>query len=259
MLASNVIVNSANSEPTEEPVQFEGIRSTQQIEFMKNRIKKLERQVESLTQKLEDDEKAYRHEVENLKEKVNGRVKENKDKFNLFEGCCNSLQASLADLDIRQLLLENTNVGARHIWKVDKLRDRIASAVSEENRPIQSPPYFTDKFGYKFRMRLYLNGDGTGKNTHVSLFFVLMRSQYDDLLSWPFRCRITFRLLKPTNLDESHTESFLSPPGSKSFSQPTQDMNIASGLPLFLHKNKLQEFIKNDAIYIELTISEPIK
>jgi len=38
--------------------------------------------------------------------------------------------------------------------------------------------------------RLYLNGDGMGKGTHVSLFFVIMRGAYDALLKWPFRQKV---------------------------------------------------------------------
>jgi len=38
--------------------------------------------------------------------------------------------------------------------------------------------------------RLYLNGDGMGKGTHVSLFFVVMRGAYDALLKWPFRQKV---------------------------------------------------------------------
>jgi len=39
--------------------------------------------------------------------------------------------------------------------------------------------------------RLYLNGDGMGKGTHVSLFFVVMRGAYDALLKWPFRQKVS--------------------------------------------------------------------
>jgi hypothetical protein len=39
-------------------------------------------------------------------------------------------------------------------------------------------------------MRLYLNGDGVGKGTHISLFFVIMKGEYDLLLSWPFKHKV---------------------------------------------------------------------
>ena len=49
--------------------------------------------------------------------------------------------------------------------------------------------------GYKMCARLYLNGDGMGKGTHVSLFFVVMRGTYDALLKWPFRQKVSCSLL----------------------------------------------------------------
>jgi len=46
--------------------------------------------------------------------------------------------------------------------------------------------------------RLYLNGDGMGKGTHVSLFFVVMRGAYDALLKWPFRQKV--RVIQVTDI-----------------------------------------------------------
>ena len=52
------------------------------------------------------------------------------------------------------------------------------------------PAFYTAKYGYKLCLRLYLNGDGTGKRTHLSLFIVIMRGEYDALLPWPFRNKV---------------------------------------------------------------------
>jgi len=34
-----------------------------------------------------------------------------------------------------------------------------------------------------------------GKEKHLSLFFVIMKSDYDAFLPWPFRPKVTFKLL----------------------------------------------------------------
>lgn len=39
-------------------------------------------------------------------------------------------------------------------------------------------------------LRIYLNGDGTGRGTHLSLFFVVMRGPHDALLRWPFNQKV---------------------------------------------------------------------
>lgn len=43
-------------------------------------------------------------------------------------------------------------------------------------------------------LRIYLNGDGTGRGTHLSLFFVVMRGHSDALLKWPFNQKVTLTL-----------------------------------------------------------------
>lgn len=39
-------------------------------------------------------------------------------------------------------------------------------------------------------LRVYLNGDGTGRGTHLSLFFVVMKGPHDALLRWPFNQKV---------------------------------------------------------------------
>lgn len=39
-------------------------------------------------------------------------------------------------------------------------------------------------------LRIYLNGDGTGRGSHLSLFFVVMRGLSDALLKWPFNQKV---------------------------------------------------------------------
>ena len=42
---------------------------------------------------------------------------------------------------------------------------------------------------------VFANGLGRGAGTHVSIFFYLMRGEYDDKLVWPFRGDITVQLV----------------------------------------------------------------
>ena len=49
--------------------------------------------------------------------------------------------------------------------------------------------------GYKMCVRAYLNGDGSGYNTHLSLFFVIMKGEFDNLLKWPFDHKVSMILV----------------------------------------------------------------
>ena len=77
-----------------------------------------------------------------------------------------------------------------------------------------------------------------GRSTHVSLFFVVMKSEYDQLLTWPMQKRIAFELINHVNEAESVIESFVSSPTSSSFQRPTNNINVASGYPMFVPLEK---------------------
>ncbi len=36
-----------------------------------------------------------------------------------------------------------------------------------------------------------------GRGKYLSVFFVIMRGEYDDLLPWPFKQKVTFELFHP--------------------------------------------------------------
>ena len=103
---------------------------------------------------------------------------------------------------------------------------------------------------------MYLNRDGIGRDAHISLFFILLKSDYDYLLELPFYKEVTCRLLNPENLDESKSKSFMPSIDSPCNSKPKISMNKASGFPLFIEKNKLfsDGFIKKDCMYIEIEV-----
>ena len=123
---------------------------------------------------------------------------------------------------------------------------------------LHSAPCFTDRYGYKFCARLYLYGDGIGKCTHVSLFFVLMKSEYDNVTKWPFKQRVTFRLNAQEGTTKPIKESFMPDDNSSSFKQPQKSMNIAAGCPMFISIEDLENggFIKDDSFFIEINVAK---
>ena len=105
--------------------------------------------------------------------------------------------------------------------------------------------------------RVYLNGDGMGKGTHLSLFFVIMKGDYDALLVWPFKQKVTLSLLDH-NKKQDIVDAFRPDPTSSSFRRPTSDMNIASGCPLFMPLSLLEDptraYVKDDVVFIKIAV-----
>ena len=177
-------------------------------------------------------------------------------KIEALENGSAHLTADISDVNLRIQLLENTTYNGRTVWKIDNLTHRKQQAVTGQITCLHSAPSFQERSGYKFYTRLYLNGDGVGKHTHVSVFFVLGKSEYDALLQWPFGQKVLFRLINPYDNAKHVTAQFTPDVKSNSYARPTKDMNVAVGCPKFLPKNELCQYITDDCIFIE-TIVDP--
>ena len=162
---------------------------------------------------------------------------------------------NLAEHDVKIQMLEATSYDGKYIWKIDDWSRRFKDSASGKTPSIYSPPFYVGRFGYKVCARVYPNGDGAGKDSHLSLFFVIMRGEYDALLAWPFHHKVTFRLL-----DQEHhqdvTDTFRPDPNSSSFKKPTTNMNIASGCPTFISHTALQTggYARGNTLFIKILV-----
>ena len=188
-----------------------------------------------------------KRDVEELKSKIGNMQDKNQD-----------FSKSIADMDLKVQLQENKTLNGELIWKIDKVDFRMTQARSGKVVVLHSAPCYTKQYEYKYCTRLYLQGDGMGRSTHVSLFFVVMKSEYDQLLTWPMQRRITFELINHVNEAESVIESFISNPRSSSFQRPANNMNVASGCPMFISIEKFLTggFIVDNCAYIKTTVQE---
>jgi hypothetical protein len=108
------------------------------------------------------------------------------------------------------------------------------------------------------RARLYLYGDGNARRTHLSLFFVLMRSEHDGILKFPFNYKVTFCLYDQTSAQRHIIDSFRPDIKSNSFQRPRSDMNIASGIPKFFPLAMIQQeenpYVRDDTMFIKIMV-----
>ena len=84
-----------------------------------------------------------------------------------------------------------------------------------------------------------------------------MWSQYDALLTWPFKQKVTFMLLDQGSAGEHVVDAFTPDPNSSSFKRPVSEMNIASGCPLFVPLTLLESnrsYIKDDTIFVKIVV-----
>ena len=177
-------------------------------------------------------------------------------KLQRVENTMSSMELRQNELELRMRLLETASYNGKLIWRLTNYAKRKQDAVNGRTLSLYSQPFYTSQFGYKMCARVYLNGDGMGKGTHLSLFFVVMRGECDPLLQWPFRQRVSMSLLDQSGAGRHITDNFRPDPTSTSFQKPRMEMNIASGSPMFAEQTVVEsdKYLRDDTIFIRITV-----
>jgi hypothetical protein len=68
------------------------------------------------------------------------------------------------------------------VWKIESYQRKRQDAINGVKTALYSPPFYSAQYGYKMCAKIYMNGDGFGKGSHLSLFFVVVRGELNDLL-----------------------------------------------------------------------------
>uniref|UniRef100_A0A8D0H1K7 TNF receptor-associated factor n=1 Tax=Sphenodon punctatus TaxID=8508 RepID=A0A8D0H1K7_SPHPU len=163
---------------------------------------------------------------------------------------------AMAEMEQQVRDMEAATYDGVFIWKIADFARKRQEAISGRSPAIFSPAFYTSKYGYRMCLRIYLNGDGTGRGTHLSLFFVVMKGPNDALLRWPFNQKVTLMLLDQNNR-EHVIDAFRPDVTSSSFQRPVSEMNIASGCPLFCPIAKMESknsYVRDDTIFIKAIV-----
>nr|XP_002734368.1 PREDICTED: TNF receptor-associated factor 2-like [Saccoglossus kowalevskii] len=223
---------------------------------LERKVNTYEGMVAVLSREMENNDEKLRI-IKRQENQIKQRIKDLENKCRSQDRIIALKDVSLAEQDLRIQLLEMTTYDGVLVWKISDFARKRRDAISGRTTSIYSPHFFTSPYGYKLCARVYLNGDGMGKGNHVSLFFVVMKGEYDAILKWPFRQKVTLMWLDQSNR-EHVIDAFRPDPSSSSFKRPTGDMNIASGCPLFMPLNALDrgqsEYVKDDVAFIRIIV-----
>ena len=61
------------------------------------------------------------------------------------------------------------------VWKIEGYQKKRQDAINGVKTSLYSSPFYSAQYGYKMCAKIYMNGDGFGKGSHLSLFFVIMK------------------------------------------------------------------------------------
>ncbi|XP_060067106.1 TNF receptor-associated factor 3-like [Ylistrum balloti] len=194
-------------------------------------------------------------DLKNQNEEIEKEIQEAQEKlrqFNCLQKKMTSVNDRLNQISRRLYHQERASYNGVFLWEIKEYRQRRLEANEGEN----SSPFYSSSFGYKMCGRVYLNGDGEGRGTHLSFFFVIMKGDLDALLPWPFQRRVTLTLMDQDTGTRNLSETFNPDTISNNFRRPESEMNVASGIPRFVKHGILETptYLQNDTIFLKIEV-----
>ncbi|XP_041956517.1 TNF receptor-associated factor 1 isoform X1 [Alosa sapidissima] len=228
----------------------------QQLDSVQERVCVFENIISALSREVEKAQLCMaalerdHHSNQDVINFLKAKIAEQQQRLVMKEGLVSALQ-------LRVSALQEVSYDGTFLWRVPDINQKLQEAAQGQRSSLYSPAFYTSRYGFKVCLRLYLNGDGVGRGTHISLFFVIMRGEYDALLTWPFRHKVTFFLIDQ-NQREHVLDAFRPDLSSASFKRPTSDMNVASGCPCFCPLSKLSSpkyaYCKGNTLFVKCVV-----
>ena len=207
-------------------------------------------QVSELSKDIEGNKKG----IDELTKQMADVVKKN----NQLETLVAQLSAEVASLGeqlkkvgaSKQFSPENSGILR---WSIPNFKNDIAAAKLGTGMQSFYSDYFYARSGYLLRARIYPNGDGIGRGTHASLFLTIHKTEKDHHLEWPFKEKVTMSVLDSQGR-VLHQDWFAPDGDSSSFQKPVRDHNIASGIPLFVKQEKIDDLLVDGALLLKIAV-----
>jgi len=160
----------------------------------------------------------------------------------------------------QELERASTSYTGTLVWKVKDVKAKMEESKDTDGLELVSLPFYTSQCGYKLQASLFLNGNGGGEDSHLSIYIKILPGEFDSILKWPFRHTVSFSLLDQ-NPDRTAAvnivESFLPDPTWPNFCRPSKQEDkdqLGFGFPKFVPHAmlKLRDYVKDDTLFIRI-------
>jgi hypothetical protein len=135
------------------------VESIQKIQELNLKINTLENSHKSLITDLSRLFKTS-EKLKNENQILQENLKEYKHMCQELHKTLTLTQVSLLTLEERLINQEKLSFNGTLLWKITNVHERIQEAKSGRQTSFYSPPFYTDRNGFKMCARIYLNGDG---------------------------------------------------------------------------------------------------
>jgi len=146
------------------------------------------------------------------------------------------------------------------VWKIINFSEIFRQAKTGEIKKLDGAPFYTESYGYKLKVRIYPNGYGTYTNTHLMVFIILMKGEYDAILPWPFKRKVTYTLIDQQE-DPAERENVIGQINydnrPKYFERPIHhEENPGQGIARFISHEKLfsRRYLVDDTLFLQVEV-----
>ena len=200
-----------------------------------------------------------------LEEKVNAlQLKQeelDKERITLREQV-KELRAANVALDAKMAAQEKEvsilrSESSTFVWRIDGFSEILRRAIIGTEHEIYSEPFFTGKTGYKLSVCIQPDGNQSHKNRYLSVHLRFMKSNFDNILAWPFHYKVTFTLIDQqddVSWRQNVAQSLIS-----QVSKPTSDVSSMEGIARFVSQKvlKTRRYIVNNTLFLQVEIDPP--
>ena len=204
------------------------------------------------------------NETEDKLNNTKDKLKKTEDKSNNTEALLNETRLELKNA-MKLLKLSSVKHTNLFLWRIDSFSEILTEAKNGGKEELGSDAFYTkseaESFGYKLRVEIHPNGHGEGDNTHLSVFIVVMKCEYDAVLRWPFDKKVKITLIDQQD-DPDHRENFTKETvggGIPSFGRPEREKNVGWGFHCFISHLELhsRRYIVDDTLFLQVEICQP--
>ena len=217
-------------------------------------IDELTGKIEEIRKRIEEKNSSKSKDTDTIPDNIELKID---DKLAQLEAISKETKEQTVLLDRKIRAQSAATYDGHVIWRVDDLKQRILDAVQDSKNEIISPPFYTDKQGYKFCLLLYLRHQVEGVvPPYMSLYLALLPGEYDDLLKFPFPYATECRLKNQSGGED--LRYFLLPDASnEAFDRVFKNNKIRPiGFSQFIDHEELHSggFIRDDCIYFQIAV-----
>ena len=140
-----------------------------------------------------------------------------------FDFACAKLKDTAKELGAIKRLLDTR----LFIWRVGNFDQVLKQATNEGKEELKSDPFYsttTESYGYKLQVSVCPNGNY--QSSYLSVFIVVKRGDYDAILPWPLKKKVTFTLIdqqEDPNQKENVTTEFITGDHPHNYKRPLEE------------------------------------